>query len=219
MWSLRLCPRLTTGSVRSLTHSACSGLLDSSVGLTEEQRLLQQTATRFALTQLRPNAREWDDKHYFPVKEMRSAAQLGFAALYTPVEHGGSGLGRLDTSIVIEALAQGQSAFTVFTQHLFVRSPSFLCWFDSGCVGTAAFLSIHNMCTWMVSTFGNDQQRSKFLPSLVSMDQLASYCLTEPGSGSDAASLSTTAKQQGTFAVQSWRVFLHTHSTCAMSRR
>lgn len=82
-------------------------LVDPSIGLNPEQRLLQETATRFALSELRPNARTWDDQHHFPLQQLQSAAQLGFAALYTPLKHGGTGLGRLETSIVIESLAQG----------------------------------------------------------------------------------------------------------------
>ncbi|XP_051520781.1 isobutyryl-CoA dehydrogenase, mitochondrial isoform X2 [Myxocyprinus asiaticus] len=119
-----------------------------------------------------PHMAEWDQKEIFPVEAMRKAAQLGFGGIYVNPEVGGSGLSRLDTSIIFEALS-------------------------TGCVSTTAYISIHNMCAWMIDTFGNNEQREKYCPDLCSMQKFASYCLTEPGSGSDAASLLTSAKLQG----------------------
>ncbi|XP_066462713.1 isobutyryl-CoA dehydrogenase, mitochondrial isoform X3 [Eleutherodactylus coqui] len=119
-----------------------------------------------------PNMALWDEKEIFPVETMKKAAQLGFGGIYTRPDVGGSGLSRLDTSIIFEALS-------------------------TGCVSTTAYMSIHNMCVWMIDTFGNDEQRHRFCPSLCSMEKFASYCLTEPGSGSDAASLLTSAKRDG----------------------
>jgi len=121
---------------------------------------------------MRPFMAKWDQEQIFPVDTLRKAAALGFGALYTKAELGGTGLSRLDSSIVFEALSQG-------------------------CVSTAAYITIHNMVTWMISEYGTEAQRIKFIPQLASMDLLGSYCLTEPGSGSDAASLSTTARREG----------------------
>ena len=140
--------------------------------LAEEQRLIQQTAAQFAADRLAPHAAEWDETKHFPVDVMREAAQLGFAAIYTSEEYGGTGLSRLDAALIFEQLSKG-------------------------CVSTAAFLSIHNMATWMIDTFGNDEQRARFIPALIHMDLIASYCLTEPGSGSDAAALKTRAVREG----------------------
>ncbi|XP_061448820.1 isobutyryl-CoA dehydrogenase, mitochondrial isoform X2 [Rhineura floridana] len=119
-----------------------------------------------------PHMVEWDEKEIFPMETLRKAAQLGFGGIYVRPDVGGSGLSRLDTSIIFEALS-------------------------TGCVSTTAYISIHNMCAWMIDTFGKEEQRRKFCPSLCSMEKLASYCLTEPGSGSDAASLLTSAKRKG----------------------
>jgi alkylation response protein AidB-like acyl-CoA dehydrogenase len=138
--------------------------------LTEEQRAIQDLARQLATTELAPHAGRWDEEEFFPVETLRKAAELGFAAIYTRAEHGGSGLGRLEAALIFEELA-------------------------AGCVSTAAFLSIHNMVTWVVDRFGNDAQRRRYLPKLVRMEWLASYCLTEPGSGSDAAALKTRAER------------------------
>jgi alkylation response protein AidB-like acyl-CoA dehydrogenase len=140
--------------------------------LTEEQRAIQDLARQFATAELAPNAERWDEEEIFPVETLRKAAELGFAAIYTRAEQGGSGLGRLEAALIFEELA-------------------------AGCVSTAAFLSIHNMVTWVVDRFGNDAQRRRYLPKLVRMEWLASYCLTEPGSGSDAAALKTRAERSG----------------------
>ncbi|XP_075046435.1 isobutyryl-CoA dehydrogenase, mitochondrial isoform X2 [Mixophyes fleayi] len=144
----------------------------ASIGLSEEQKEFQKVAFDFASREMTPYMALWDEKEIFPVETMRKAAQLGFGGIYTHPDVGGSGLTRLDTSIIFEALS-------------------------TGCVSTTAYISIHNMCVWMIDTFGNDEQRHRFCPPLCSMEKFASYCLTEPGSGSDAASLLTSAKRDG----------------------
>ena len=136
--------------------------------LPEATRELQGVARDFAAEVLAPNARRWDEERHFPVDEMREAAKLGMAALYVREESGGSGLTRLDAAVVFESLA-------------------------TGCPTVAAYLSIHNMVAWMIDRFGSDAQRAEHLPSLVTMERIASYALTEPGSGSDAAALRTRA--------------------------
>ncbi|XP_071527247.1 isobutyryl-CoA dehydrogenase, mitochondrial-like [Panulirus ornatus] len=145
---------------------------DPSQGLTEEQLAIQKLATDFAKNEMLPNMALWDEKELFPVDTMRAAAALGFGAIYAGEEFGGTGLSRLDASIIFEALSQG-------------------------CTSTTAYISIHNMCAWMIDKFGNTAQREQWIPELASMEKFASYCLTEPGSGSDAASLLTSAKKDG----------------------
>jgi alkylation response protein AidB-like acyl-CoA dehydrogenase len=140
--------------------------------LTPEQALIRQTAADFAAERLRPFAAEWDEKKHFPVDVIREAAGLGFAGLYVNEDVGGSALSRFDAVLVFEQLSQG-------------------------CISTAAYISIHNMCSWMIDRFGSDDLRREWLPKLTSMEFLASYCLTEPSSGSDAASLKTKAVKQG----------------------
>lgn len=138
----------------------------------EEQQAIRDMARSFAQAELAPHAVEWDAASHFPIPTLRAAAALGLAGIYVREESGGSGLGRIEAALVFEELA-------------------------AGCTSTAAYLSIHNMVAWMVDRFGDDAQRARWLPSLVNMDRLASYCLTEPGSGSDAASLRTTARPDG----------------------
>jgi isobutyryl-CoA dehydrogenase len=140
--------------------------------LSDEQRAFQETARAFAREEWLPRAPGWDERQEFPVEALRRAAALGFAAIYVREEFGGSGLGRIDAAILFEELA-------------------------AACVSTAAYLSIHNMVSWMVDRFGNREQRARFLPKLTRMDHLASYCLTEPDSGSDAAALTTRAHHDG----------------------
>jgi alkylation response protein AidB-like acyl-CoA dehydrogenase len=140
----------------------------SAFDLPEDTKALRDTALEFARDVLAPKALEWDATKHFPVEEMRQAASLGMAALYVREESGGAGLSRLDAAVVFEALA-------------------------TGCPTTSAFLSIHNMVAWMIDRWGTEAQRTEHLPSLVTMERLASYCLTEPGSGSDAAALRTRA--------------------------
>jgi alkylation response protein AidB-like acyl-CoA dehydrogenase len=138
----------------------------------EEQRAFREMARSFAETELAPHAAEWDERCIFPVATLRAAAALGFAGIYVREDHGGAGLSRLDAAIVFEELA-------------------------TGCTSTAAYLSIHNMVAWMIDAFGSAAQRARWLPDLMTMERLASYCLTEPGAGSDAAALATRAARQG----------------------
>jgi alkylation response protein AidB-like acyl-CoA dehydrogenase len=140
--------------------------------LTEDQRAFQATARQFARDEMAPKARVWDEGEIFPVEALRAAAALGFGGIYVKDDVGGSGLSRLDATIIFEELAQG-------------------------CTSTAAYISIHNMAAWMIDAFGGPAQRKKFLPRLCSMEHFASYCLTEPESGSDAASLKTRAERSG----------------------
>jgi alkylation response protein AidB-like acyl-CoA dehydrogenase len=140
--------------------------------LNEEQRAFQGMARQFAADQLAPRAADWDRRCHFPVGTLREAAKLGFAGMYTREAHGGAGLSRLDAAIVFEELA-------------------------TGCTSTAAYLSIHNMVAWMIDAFGSDEQRARWLPGMMTMELLASYCLTEPGAGSDSASLATRAERRG----------------------
>ena len=140
--------------------------------LSPEQRAFQATARQFARGEMAPHAREWDEHETFPVEALRAAAALGFGGIYVKEDVGGSALARLDAALIFEELAQG-------------------------CTSTAAYISIHNMAAWMIDVFGNQATRKKFLPKLCSMEHFASYCLTEPGSGSDAASLTTLARREG----------------------
>ncbi len=140
--------------------------------LTPEQNLIRDTAAAFAAERMRPFAGEWDEKKHFPVDVIREAASLGFGGLYVSEDVGGSALSRFDAVLVFEQLSQG-------------------------CVSTAAYISIHNMCSWMIDRFGSEEVRKEWLPQLTSAELLSSYCLTEPGSGSDAASLKTKAVKDG----------------------
>jgi alkylation response protein AidB-like acyl-CoA dehydrogenase len=139
---------------------------------TEEQRAIQDMARGFARDEMMPHAKDWDENSTFPVETLRKAAALGFGGIYVKEDVGGSALTRLDSTIIFEELAQG-------------------------CTSTAAYISIHNMAAWMIDSFGNEEQRQRFLPKLCTMEHLASYALTEPDSGSDAASLRTTARRDG----------------------
>ena len=140
--------------------------------LNEDQSLIQDAARKFADDRMKPFAAEWDENKHFPEDVLREAAEMGFAGIYTGEAHGGSGMSRLDACLIFEQLSRG-------------------------CVSTAAYISIHNMCAWMIDSWGDDGQRAKFLPPLMSMEHFASYCLTEPGAGSDAASLRTKAVRDG----------------------
>ncbi len=140
--------------------------------LSEEQQAFRDTARDFARQEMAPHAARWDEESIFPVDTLRQAAALGFAGIYVGDDVGGSGLGRLDAAVIFEELA-------------------------AACPSTAAYISIHNMASWMIDRFGNAEQRERFLPKLTSMEHFASYCLTEPGAGSDAASLRTRAERDG----------------------
>ncbi|QBM76592.1 acyl-CoA dehydrogenase [Sphingomonas sp. AAP5] len=140
--------------------------------LTDDQREIQDLARKFTADRITPHAAEWDEKHIFPRETIKAAAELGFAAIYVSEESGGINLGRLEAALIMEAMAYG-------------------------CPSTSAFISIHNMAAWMIDRFGAQGVKDKYLPSLVTMDRIASYCLTEPGSGSDAAALKTKAVRDG----------------------
>ncbi|RXT55769.1 acyl-CoA dehydrogenase [Bosea sp. Tri-44] len=140
--------------------------------LTEDQIAIRDMAQGFATETLAPHAVRWDEEKHFPVEEMRQAAALGMGGIYIRDDVGGSGLTRLDAAVIFEALS-------------------------TACPTVAAYISIHNMCAWMIDRYGADEQRQKFLPKLCSMEHLASYCLTEPGAGSDAAALKTKAVLDG----------------------
>ena len=152
--------------------------------LSEEQQAFQATAREFAAAEMMPRARDWDENETFPVETLRKAAALGFGGIYVQEDVGGSALTRLDATIIFEELAQG-------------------------CTSTAAYISIHNMAAWMIDRYGGDAQRRRFLPKLTSMEHFASYCLTEPGSGSDAASLTTRAVRDGdTYVLDGAKAFI-----------
>jgi alkylation response protein AidB-like acyl-CoA dehydrogenase len=152
--------------------------------LSEDQQAFQQAARDFAAGEMAPHAARWDAEHIFPEDTLRKAAEMGFAAIYTRDDVGGSGLGRLDAAVIFEELA-------------------------TACPSTAAYLSIHNMACWMIDRFGNEQQRQTFLPKLTSMAHFASYCLTEPGAGSDAGSLRTRAVRTGnTYVLNGEKAFI-----------
>ncbi|MDR3440513.1 isobutyryl-CoA dehydrogenase [Telmatospirillum sp.] len=140
--------------------------------LTEEQVAIRAMALDFAAAELAPNAIAWDQSKHFPIDTLRKAGTLGFGGIYTRDDVGGTGLTRLDASLIFEALS-------------------------TGCPTIAAYISIHNMCAWMIDRYGSENQRRLWLPALTSMERLASYCLTEPGAGSDAAALRTRATRDG----------------------
>jgi len=144
--------------------------------LSEEQRAMQHTARAFARTAMMPFARQWDEDEVFPIDTLREAAKLGFGGIYVAGDVGGSALSRLDAVLIFEELAQG-------------------------CPSTAAYVSIHNMVAWMIDAYGSSELRRRFLPDLCSMKKFSSYCLTEPDSGSDAASLKTHAQAHGNHYV------------------
>lgn len=140
--------------------------------LSEDQVAIQDMARKFTADAISPFAAEWDEKSHYPVDVWKAAGQLGFGAIYVSEESGGTGLGRLEAALIMEAMAYG-------------------------CPSTSAFISIHNMAAWMIDCFGSAELKARFLPDLIGMDKIASYCLTEPGSGSDAAALKTTARLDG----------------------
>ncbi|HEX2555207.1 MAG TPA: acyl-CoA dehydrogenase family protein [Microvirga sp.] len=140
--------------------------------LNDDQAAIRDMALAFAAENLAPRAVEWDEAKHFPVDVMREGAALGMGGIYVAEDVGGSGLARLDAALIFEALA-------------------------TGCPTVAAYMSIHNMAAWMIDAYGSDEQRRRFLPKLCTMESLASYCLTEPGAGSDAAALKTRAVRDG----------------------
>jgi len=140
--------------------------------LTDDQRAIQDAARAFAAAELALHSADWDETKHFPVETMKLAAEMGFCGIYTGEEHGGMALGRVEAALIFEELSHGD-------------------------VSTAAFISIHNMATWMIDSVGSAELRARYVPKLVTMEKIASYCLTEPGSGSDAAALRTTARRDG----------------------
>jgi len=161
-----------------------SSCIDANIGLTEDQIEYRQAALTFAQTELAPKMQEWDMTEEFPLDIIRKSAELGFGGLFVSEDYGGLGLKRADGSVVFEALSQG-------------------------CMVTSAYITIHNMVNAMIDTFGTPAQREEHCTALCSMDKLASYCLTEPGSGSDAAALATTARKEGSkYIVNGSKAFI-----------
>ena len=150
----------------------------SQFDLTDDQRQIQDLARQFTASEITPHAAEWDEKHHFPRATVQKAAELGFGAIYVSEESGGIGLGRLESALIFEAMSYG-------------------------CPSTSAFISIHNMAAWMIDRFGSQPVKDKYLPSMIGMERLGSYCLTEPSSGSDAAALKTRAVRDGDHYVVS----------------
>src|SRR5947209_13897682 len=144
----------------------------SQFDLTDDQLQIQEMARKFTADAITPFAAEWDEKHVFPREAIREAAELGFGSIYVSEESGGIGLGRLDAALIFEALSYG-------------------------CPSTSAFISIHNMASWMIDRIGSAEVKQKYLPSMITMERIGSYCLTEPSSGSDAAALKTRAVKDG----------------------
>ena len=144
--------------------------------LSEEQTAFYDVAKNFAIEKMAPNAEKWDEEKILPVETLKELAQLGFAGIYVTPDMGGSGLTRLDSTLIFEGLSQG-------------------------CTSTAAFLSIHNMATWMIDNFGNQNVKERFVPDLCSLNKIRSYCLTEPGAGSDAGGLRTKAEKSGDYYI------------------
>jgi alkylation response protein AidB-like acyl-CoA dehydrogenase len=140
--------------------------------LDEDQLAIQDMARKFTADRITPFAAQWDEDHHYPVDVWKAAGELGFGAIYVSPESGGTGLGRLEAALIMEAMAYG-------------------------CPATSAFISIHNMAAWMIDCFGGEEIKARLLPDLIGMEKIASYCLTEPSSGSDAAALRTSAKLSG----------------------
>lgn len=152
--------------------------------LTEDQIAFAETAKQFAEQEMAPFAGQWDKEHHFPKEVIQKAGELGFCGLYTPEDAGGLGLSRLDSSIIFEQLSMG-------------------------CTATTAMMTIHNMATWMIASWGTEEIKNEWCESLVMGEKLASYCLTEPGSGSDAASLRTSAKRDGNeYVINGSKMFI-----------
>lgn len=141
-------------------------------GLTEEQQTISGMVREFADSEIAPHALEWDAEHHFPVDVIKRSADLGMGGIYVSEEAGGTGMGRMDAALIFEAMS-------------------------TACPSVAAYISIHNMVAWMIDKYGDAPQKEKYLAPLVSMENLGSYCLTEPNAGSDAAALRTSAREDG----------------------
>ena len=150
--------------------------------LNEEQIAIQDMAQGFAAEKLAPYAMQWDDEKHFPVDTLREMAALGFAGIYLREDHGGAGLSRLDAALIFEALS-------------------------GGCTSTAAYMTIHNMASWMIDSFGSTEQRAKYLPRLI-LEWIASYCLTEPDSGSDASAMRSAPCAMATHMLNGSKAFI-----------
>lgn len=173
--------RWTSAFSRQLASAAC---VDATDGLDEHLKQMYELAFSFAKNEMAPHMMRWDLEQVFPRETMRHAAELGFGAVYCREDYGGTGLGRVDASVIFEALSHG-------------------------CPSTTAYMSIHNMCAWMIDTFGSEQLRQQWVAPLASMDKFSSYCLTEPSSGSDSASLQTTAVKHGdSFVLNGTKSFI-----------
>lgn len=152
--------------------------------LTEDQIAFRDAARAFAENEMAPHAAKWDAEHIFPIEVIKKAGEMGFCGIYVPEEAGGMGLSRLDASVIIEELAMG-------------------------CTSTTAYITIHNMATWMIATFADEALRDEFAPAMAMGEKLGSYCLTEPGAGSDAGSLRTTARRDGDdFVLNGSKMFI-----------
>jgi isobutyryl-CoA dehydrogenase len=173
-------------SFSSRVSSSGLDVIDPTIGLNDDQITFYNLARQFADEELAPFASKWDEESTFPMETLKKVASLGFAGLNVREDVGGSALSRVDSSVIIEALS-------------------------TGCVGTTAMLTIHNMCAGMIDRFGNEEQRQRWLPQLCKFDIMASYCLTEPGSGSDAASLVTKAvldEATGEYVIDGGKAFI-----------
>lgn len=164
---------ILTPSFVTRNHSYCA---DPTLGLTDEQKEIQTMAKDFAKKELYPTMDEYDAKGELPMHAFKKAGELGIGAIYCSDEYGGAGLGRFEAALVFEQLA-------------------------GGCASTAAYMAVHNMVPWMIDRFGNEEQKKQYIPGMASFDTLASYCLTEPGSGSDSAALRTTARRDGDYYI------------------
>ena len=161
--------KINLSNHRNFSKLVGEDVVRPTIGLDEDARTFYDLAKSFADNEMKPYAQQWDENGTFPMETFKKFAEIGFAGISTNSDYGGSGLSRHDNTVIIEALA-------------------------TGCVGTTAMLTIHNMCGGMIDKFGNDEQKSELLPKLSSLEMMASYCLTEPGSGSDAAGMASTAK-------------------------
>ncbi|MAC46337.1 MAG: acyl-CoA dehydrogenase [Oceanospirillum sp.] len=152
--------------------------------LSEDQIAFRDAARAFAQNEMAPHAAQWDAEHIFPVDVIKKAGEMGFCGIYVPEEAGGMGLSRLDASVIIEELAMG-------------------------CTSTTAYITIHNMATWMIASFADEALRDEFAPAMAMGEKLGSYCLTEPGAGSDAGSLRTSARRDGDdFVLNGSKMFI-----------
>lgn len=173
LFSRRLLKKIPVKGISLVKPTSRSvSLFVNSQNLTEEQVMIQESAYHFSKTHLLPNAAEWDEKKHFPKDVIKEAADMGFAGIYVKEDVGGVGLGRIEASLIFEALS-------------------------TGCVGTSAYISIHNMCAWMIDVYGTEEQRQKYLPDMCTFDTFSSYCLTEPNSGSDANAMKSFAEDKG----------------------